>query len=73
MLQKLKQHKNNKESHLYNRWQTGLKQSYNSIRVKFSRYKQNQILINVSFDTLINIVEPAIPFYMIGGIKNGCY
>ena len=28
---------------------------YNAIRVKFSRYKQNQILINVSFDTLIRI------------------
>ena len=27
----------------------------NSIRVKFSRYKQKHILINVSFDTLIII------------------
>ena len=53
MLQKPKRHKNNKESHLQNRYPTDLRQSSNAIRVKFSRYKQNQIFTNVSFDTLI--------------------
>lgn len=53
MLPKPKRHKNNKESHLLNRYTTSLQQSSNAIRVKFSRYKQNQIFTNVSFDTLI--------------------
>ena len=53
MLPKPKRHKNNKESYLQNLYPTILKQSSNAIRVKFSRYKQNQIFTNVSFDTLI--------------------
>ena len=57
MLPKPKRHKNNKESYLQNLYPTILKQSSNAIRVKFSRYKQNQIFTNVSFDTLIIIVN----------------
>ena len=52
VLKKSKRHKKNKESHLNNHHYIVLKQILNSIRVKFSRYKQNQIFINVSFDTL---------------------
>ena len=49
----MQQYKNNKESRPHNRYPTSLKQSPNAIRVKFSRYKQNQIFTNMSFDTLI--------------------
>ena len=55
MLSKPKRHKNSKESHLQNLYPTSLKQNPNAIRVKFSRYRQNQIFTNVSFDTLIFI------------------
>lgn len=55
MLSKPKRHKNSKESHLQNLYPTSLKQNPKAIRVKFSRYRQNQIFTNVSFDTLIFI------------------
>lgn len=60
MLPKPKRHKNSKESHLQNLYPTSLKQSPNAIRVKFSRYKQNQIFTNVSFDTLILLNKKGI-------------